>query len=258
MTQTVNTFLSEMDENPELEQAVRSRILGEDMLGLPPLVRENGAQIAQLTQTLADITGKLEAVVNVSAVLSDIAAQHEERLERNEAAILEFRRDMATQQVQLQTLESKVDGNTARLESVETKVDANTAGLQRLSSQVGNLRGVAFERKTVEGTSSWLVDILDLRPASVAVLASPLTLTDPDFKALLYQSRVDGLISKDAMAGFCQHRHGADRHGCGQRDRLRGGGVLDWHFPGRCIPRIPTRCQFARCHAPAGLCRRGR
>ena len=74
---TKDDFLRALREHPEWKEAVRMEILGQELLSLPNLVKENSEQISRLNIVIEHLTDRVDR-------LAKIAVQHDHRLQQVE------------------------------------------------------------------------------------------------------------------------------------------------------------------------------
>ena len=65
---TTDDLLRALREHPEWKEAVRVEILGEELLSLPELVKENSRQIAALTERMDQLARTLSEFMQATRV----------------------------------------------------------------------------------------------------------------------------------------------------------------------------------------------
>ncbi len=137
-------FLKVLREHPEWKQAVRMEILGEELLSLPDLVKENSRQIAENSRQIAALTERVDENSRQIAALT-------ERMDENSRQIAELTQTVRrldsrlghldgrfTEEVYRQAFATKVvniDGKIRRVkifsrsEQVDLSFDAADEGL---------------------------------------------------------------------------------------------------------------------------------
>lgn len=107
---TTDDLLRALREHPEWKEAVRVEILGEELLSLPELVKENSRQIAALTERMDQL----------ARTLSEFMQEAQERFNKVEARLGEIQGDV-TENKYRRTFASRVrnvEGGTLRIDTV--------------------------------------------------------------------------------------------------------------------------------------------
>jgi uncharacterized protein YoxC len=146
---TVSDFedlLRLLDDRPEWRAELRRRLLGDELLELPALVRQIAEQLAGLTTRVDQLAEHLDTLIS--------------RLDMLTARVDQIAEQLATLTARVDTLTDRVDQLTARmeqqvalLEQQGTRLDQQTAllhhqgtRLDQLTDVVGELRGTALEQ----------------------------------------------------------------------------------------------------------------
>ncbi len=127
----ITEILEAMDNNPELEEALRQRILTRELLALPE-------QVAQLAATVAEM-----------------ARVFEERL-----AALEARQDAT---------DARFDRIDARFDGIDAQLRDMTARQDTMQGQLNNLTGTDYERRAVRRAPRLVRRYLGVQNAEVLV-----------------------------------------------------------------------------------------
>ncbi len=135
-------FLKVLREHPEWKQAVRMEILGEELLSLPDLVKENSRQIAENSRQVAALTERMDENSRQIAALT-------ERMDRVEAQIAENSRQIAAL--------------TERMDRVEAQIAALTGEVRSLRDDVGDLKGRGLEEDLRRGPRRFLTQYRGIR-----------------------------------------------------------------------------------------------
>ncbi len=144
-------FLKVLREHPEWKQAVRMEILGEELLSLPDLVKENSRQIAENSRQIAENSRQIAALTERVDENSRQIAALTERMDENSRQIAELTQTVRrldsrlghldgrfTEEVYRQAFATKVvniDGKIRRVkifsrsEQVDLSFDAADEGL---------------------------------------------------------------------------------------------------------------------------------
>ena len=151
---TINTqedFLKALDDNPQWRDAVRAKLLGEDLLALPAKFDAFVAQMSAFVEQMSSFVAR-------QSQFNEQVRQDVDEL-KGQVSRLEVKVDQRGQQ--LDRLEIKVDQRGEQLDRLEVKVDQHGEQLDRLEGQVGeqgvrlsrveghvsNIRGSDYERK---------------------------------------------------------------------------------------------------------------
>jgi cell division septum initiation protein DivIVA len=124
----VEEFIATLQQDAALRDRVRNAILADDFLALPGLVRENGEQIARLTERMGVLTERMD--------------------------VLTERVDQLTQRVD--QLTQRVDQLTQRVDQLAERMDQLAERMDQLVGKVANLDGQMFEYNFERKLSSWL------------------------------------------------------------------------------------------------------
>ncbi len=125
---TQDDFLRALREHPEWRQAVRTEILGEELLSLPDLVKENSRQIAENSRQIAENSRQVAALT--------------ERMDENSRQIAAL---------------------TERMDRVEAQIAALTGEVRSLRDDVGDLKGRGLEEDLRRGPRRFLTQYRGIR-----------------------------------------------------------------------------------------------
>ena len=155
----ITELLSAMDNHPQLEEALRQRLLTQELLELPQ-------KVAGLTDTVARMVEVFDRRLTIlEGRVEDLAAQQittNERLDR-----VEVRLDRVEER--LDRVEERLDHIEARLDRVEERLDRIEAEQRIMRGQLNNLTGTDYERLAVRRAPRLVRRHLGVRNAAVLV-----------------------------------------------------------------------------------------
>ena len=111
-----------IDEQPEWAEALRSRLLGAELLAMP-------RQLAQLTAETRDLRA-------ITEKLAETAAEHTVQLSEQSRQLAELTTQVKEHTVQLTELTTQVKEHTVQLTELTTQVKEHTVQLAELTTQV--------------------------------------------------------------------------------------------------------------------------
>ena len=163
----INEFsdiLSAMEQNPELQEAMRNHVLGQELRQLPAVVHRQGEQLAEALQRLGELAATIQ---NVAEQISSYALASSrtitaivERQDRFEADIAELK----AAQVRLEASVQEMRESLARMEARQDRMEHDVADLK---SDMVEVKGDVAELKSdmVEVKA----DVADLKSDMVEV-----------------------------------------------------------------------------------------
>ena len=230
----ISELLTALDNDPQLEEALRQRILTRELLDLPQKVAELADTVARMAETfdrrlttleerVDDVAGqqattneRLDGIESQQATtnerLDGIESQQattNERLdgiESQQAATSERLDGIESQQAttgeRLDGIEGRLDGIESqqattgeRLDGIEGRLDGIEAEQRIMRGHLSNLNGSDYERKVVRRASRLVGRHLGVRNAAVLVAINR---PDGDTIASLLNAGTDrGLITED-------------------------------------------------------------
>ena len=157
---TINTqeeFLKALDDNPQWRDAVRAKLLGEDLLSLPAkfdaFVERMTAFVEQMTAFVAEqqrLNAHMRQDIDVlkagQARLEGKVDQRGEQLDRLEGKVDQRGEQLDRLESKVDGLEGKVDQRGEQLDRLEGKVDQRGEQLDRLEGKVDGLEGKVDQR----------------------------------------------------------------------------------------------------------------
>ena len=125
---TFEDILAAMENNPQLQAAMRQHVLDQEFLQLPAIVRELQQTVAQLAQLVHDYIAATDARLS----------QIEERLDRLEAGQARLEGDVT----ELKTGQARLDGNMNRLigSDYERKAARRASRLAQRQLSISDMR----------------------------------------------------------------------------------------------------------------------
>ncbi len=163
---TINNFsdiLSAMEQNPELQEAMRNHVLGQELRQLPAVVQHHGELLVQIQDRLTELASTLrdttEQIASYALVSSRVITTTVERLDRVESDLAELRAAQARLEASVQEIrevqarmendisELKTDVAELKTDVAELKTEQATTNrrLNRIEGQLGNLNGRQME-----------------------------------------------------------------------------------------------------------------
>ena len=227
----IDEILHEMEQDPELAQALRDSILGQEISMLPTAVAQNQGLIIRLMERQVELAGAvntaLEAVVSAMNQAGENTARaleaHGRRIEGVESALAELREegqrtreslgqvltdvkqlrsDMTetkadVKQVQSDVAETKADVKQVQSDVAETKADVKQlqSDVRRIDGRLDRGFGTNYEAKVAQNVRSILGQQAGVR--SSRVLKGPSLRTDPDFDRQVESAEACGAITAD-------------------------------------------------------------
>ena len=156
---TINDFsdiLSAMEQNPELQEAMRNHVLGQELRQLPAVVQHHGELLVQIQDRLTELASTLrdttEQIASYALVSSRVITTTVERLDRVESDLAELRSAQARLEASVQEIrevQARMENDVAELKTdvAELKTEQATTNrrLNRIEGQLGNLNGRQME-----------------------------------------------------------------------------------------------------------------
>ena len=220
----INEILHEMEQDPELAQALRDTILGQEISALPAAVAQNQGLIIGLMERQLElaraVNTALDAVVSAMSQAGENTAgaleAHGRRIEGVESALAELREeDQRTReslgqvltdvkQLRADMTETKADVKQLRADMTETKADVKQlqsdmtqvkTDVRRIDGRLDRGFGTNYETKVAQNVRSILGQQAGVR--SSRVLKGPNLMTDPGFDRQVESAEASGAITED-------------------------------------------------------------
>lgn len=203
----INEILHEMEQDPELAQALRDRVLGQEISTLPAAVAQNQVLIIRLMERQIELAGAvnnaLDAVVSAMNQAGENTARaleaHGRRIEGIESALTELREEgqrtwdslgqVLADVKHLQSDMAETKANISQLQSdvAETKTDVKQlqSDVRRIDGRLDQGFGTNYEAKVAQNVRR------------SRVLKGPNLRTDPDFERQVESAEASGVITED-------------------------------------------------------------
>ena len=158
---TINEFsdiLSAMEQNPELQEAMRNHVLGQELQRLPAVVQQQGELLVQVQDRLTELASTLrdttEQIASYALVSSRVITNTVERLDRVESDLAELKASQARLEASVQEIreiQARMEGDIAELKGDMAGVKADVAelkgGMAEVKADVAELKGGMAEVK---------------------------------------------------------------------------------------------------------------
>ena len=171
-------IMAEMEQNPELADELRNRLLGADYSGLPTAVAQNQslivslmekqAELAHVTRTAMEaLAGTVEILLEAVSEATEILTSQGKRLEVVEQMTSDLR--TAVSALQTDMTEVKADIVEVKADIVEVKADIVEvkADIRKINGRLDNGFGTNYEAKIASVIGSILGKNLKLRRCKV-------------------------------------------------------------------------------------------
>ena len=220
----INEILHEMEQDPELAQALRDTILGQEISALPAAVAQNQGLIIGLMERQLElaraVNTALDAVVSAMSQAGENTAgaleAHGRRIEGVESALAELREEgqrtreslgqvlTDVKQLRPDMTETKADVKQLRADMTETKADVKQlqsdmtqvkTEVRRIDGRLDRGFGTNYETKVAQNVRSILGQQAGVR--SSRVLKGPNLMTDPGFDRQVESAEASGAITED-------------------------------------------------------------
>ena len=131
---TINEFsdiLSAMEQNPELQEAMRNHVLGQELQRLPAVVQQQGELLVQVQDQLTELASTLrdttEQIASYALVSSRVITNTVERLDRVESDLAELKASQARLEASVQEIreiQARMEGDIAELRDTQARMQA--------------------------------------------------------------------------------------------------------------------------------------
>ncbi len=203
-----NDILLAMEQNPELLQAMRDHVLGEELQQLPAVVHQQGELLVQIRDRLMELATVLrdttEQIAGYALVSSRVIVTTVERLDRVESDLAELKTAQVRLEASVQAIREtqvRMENDIAELKTgvAELKTEQATTNrrLNRIEGQLGNINGRQLEGDVHKNISSIVYRYLMLEGTYV-LKSSTLPQTN-ELDSILRQARVDGRITREQV-----------------------------------------------------------
>ena len=203
-----NDILLAMEQNPELLQAMRDHVLGEELQQLPAVVHQQGELLVQIRDGLMELATVLrdttEQIAAYARISSRVITTTAERLDRVESDLAELKTAQVRLEASVQAIREtqvRMENDIAELKTdvAELKTEQATTNrrLNRIEGQLGNINGRQLEGDVHKNISSIVYRYLMLEGTYV-LKSSTLPQTN-ELDSILRQARVDGRITREQV-----------------------------------------------------------
>lgn len=219
----ISEILHEMEQDPELAQALKDTILGQEISMLPPAVAQNQGLIIRLMERQVElasaVNSALDAVVSAMSQAGENTARvledHGRRIEGLESAMAELQeesqrtRDSLSQVLtdvkQLQSDMTQARGDIKQLQTTSDELRSDVKNLQgdvrnlqgdvrRIDGRLDRGFGTNYEAKVSQNVRSILGQQAGVR--SARILKGPNLRNDPDFDLQVENAEAGGVITE--------------------------------------------------------------
>ena len=206
----ISEILEEMEQDPELAQALRDTILGQEISMLPAAVAQNQGLIIRLMERQVELASAvntaLDAVVSAMSQAGENTARaleaHGQRIEGVESALAELREEgqktrESLGQVLTDVKQLRTDVKQVQSDTAETKADVKQiqSDVRRIDGRLDRGFGTNYEAKVAQNVRSILGQQAGVR--SSRVLKGPNLRTDPGFDRQVESAEASGAITED-------------------------------------------------------------
>ncbi len=229
---TINEFsdiLSAMEQNPELQEAMRSHVLGQELQRLPAVVQQQGELLVQVQDRLTELASTLrdttEQIASYALVSSRVITNTVERLDRVESDLAELKASQARLEASVQEIreiQARMEGDIAELKGDMAGVKADVAELKgdmaEVKADVAELKGDMVEVKA---------DVAELKGGMVEVKADVAELKDTQARMQSTQERMQTDLermqtSQDRMQASQDQMQASQDRMQATQDRMQG------------------------------------
>ena len=196
----INEILHEMEQDPELAQALRDTILGQEISALPAAVAQNQGLIIRLMERQLElaraVNTALDAVVSAMSQAGENTAgaleAHGRRIEGVESALAELREEGQRTRESLGQVLTETKADVKQLQSDMTQVKTD---VRSIDGRLDRGFGTNYETKVAQNVRSILGQQAGVR--SSRVLKGPNLRTDPGFDRQVESAEASGAITED-------------------------------------------------------------
>ena len=199
----IDEILQEMDQDPDLAQALRDTILGQEISMLPTAVAQNQGLIIRLMERQLELARAVNTAVDAVVSAMNQAGENTagaleaqgRRIEGVESALAELREEgQKTRESLGQVL---TDVKHLQSDMTETKADVKQlqSDVRRIDGRLDRGFGVNYEAKVAQNVRSILGQQAEVRNSRV--LKGPSLRTDPDFDRQVESAEASGAITEN-------------------------------------------------------------
>ena len=188
----ITEILQAMDDNPELEEALRQRILTRELLALPEQVAQLAATVAEMARVFEERLAALEARQDATDARFD---RIDARFDRIDARFDGIDARLDGMDTRFDGIDARLDGMDARFDGIDAQLRDMTARQDTMQGQLNNLTGTDYERRAVRRAPRLVRRYLGVQNAEVLVAINRQngrTITD-----LVNSAAMAGTITED-------------------------------------------------------------
>jgi chromosome segregation ATPase len=183
---TINEFsdiLSAMEQNPELQEAMRNHVLGQEFQRLPAVVQQQGELLVQVQDRLTELASTLrdttEQIASYALVSSRVITNTVERLDRVESDLAELKASQA-----------RLEASVQEIREIQARMEGDIAELK------GDMAGVKADVAELKGDMAEVkADVAELKGGMVEVKADVAELKDTQDRMQATQDRMQGQLN---------------------------------------------------------------
>ena len=195
----ITELLAAMDSDPQLEDALRQRVLTREILELPQKLAELADMVARMAETFDRRLAAVEEGVDNLAGQQIVTNERLDGMEAQQVVTNERLDGMEAQQVvtneRLDGVEAQQVVTNERLDGIDGRLDRIENDQRVMRGQINNLNGSDYERKVVRRMSRLIRRHLGVRNA--AVLAAINRPNGDTIASLLNDGTERGVITED-------------------------------------------------------------
>ena len=199
----IDEILHEMEQDPELAQALRDTILGQEISMLPAAVAQNQGLIIRLMERQVElaraVNTALDAVVSAMSQAGENTAKaleaHSRRIEGVESALAELREEVQKTRESLGQVLTDVKQVQSDMAETKTDIKQLQSDVRGIDGRLDRGFGANYEAKVAQNVRSILGQQTGVRNSKV--LKGPSLRTDPDFDQQVESAEASGAITED-------------------------------------------------------------
>ena len=162
----ISEILEALENSPELEAALRQRILTREVLALPEQLTQLTATVADMARVFDERLAALESKQDATDARFDGV---DTRLDGIDARLDGIDTRLDAIDVRLDGIDTRLDAIDARLDGIDTRLEDMTARQDAMQGQLNNLTGSDYERQAVRRAPRLVRRYLGVQSAEVLV-----------------------------------------------------------------------------------------
>ena len=200
-TPEAHAFIRQLDQDPELLEQVRARILTRELLQLPETVaqiarfqQETAEQLARFQQETAEQFARTnERLDSTNERLDSTNERLDNTNERLDSFQQQTNERLDSTNERLDSTNERLDNTNERLDNTNERLDTLTGSVQRIEGTLGNLTGSAYENRAARMAPRLMARYLRMQQAQV--LQAPNTSHSADLDNMVNESVINGAIT---------------------------------------------------------------